>query len=235
MTKPILSSKVTEELTNRILRGDLRPGTLLPSERDMQVEFQVSRPVIREAIKTLAAKGLVSITGQGTLVMADYTAPVLESLTLLLRHSQVNTDDILETRLLLEPLVASLAAVQATTLQVRHLRTANQKLIELHESYSEQVDNKSAEMWFTQDAQFHSMLAQSTLNPVLPVLVQLIVGVLWRERWTTYANLPPAHRVMVTDGHAAVIDAVEKHQPETAAQTMHDHISYTKGFIAKNR
>lgn len=164
---------------------------------------------------------------------ADYTTPALESLTLLLRHAQVNTDDILATRLLIEPLVASLAAAEASPLQVRHLRAVNQKLVDLHAEYSEEVDDKSAELWFTYDAQFHSMLAESTQNPVLAVLIGLIVGVLWRERWTSYVNLPPRHRISVISGHGAVIDAVEQHKSEVAAQAMRDHINYTKGFIAE--
>jgi DNA-binding FadR family transcriptional regulator len=206
---------------------------MLPSERVMQAEFAVSRPVIREAIKTLAAKGLVSITGQGALITADYTTPALESLTLLLRHAQVNTDDILETRLLIEPLVASLAAAQAGPLQIRHLVAANQKLIALHATYSDEVDVQSAELWFTHDAQFHALLAQSTQNPVLAVLVQLIVGVLWRERWSTYVNLPPRHRTAVIEGHRQVIEAVERKMPENAAQAMRDHITYTRSFVAE--
>ena len=235
MPKAVLSSKVTDTLTVRITQGDLRPGTLLPSERDLQAEFEVSRPVIREAIKTLAAKGLVSITGQGTLVTADYTTPALESLTRLLRHAQVNTDDIVDTRLLLEPLVASLAAVQAGALQKRHLRATNQQLIALDAACGEVVDDKVAEVWFSHDAQFHALLAQSTQNPVLAILIELIVGVLWRERWTTYPNLPPSHRASVISAHSAVIDAIESHRPEAAAQAMRDHINDTKNFIAKKK
>src|SRR5712692_8651261 len=65
-----LFAHVVEELGVRIMRGDLQPALPFPKEADLGQEFDVSRSVIREAVKSLAAKGLVeSRTGTGIRVL----------------------------------------------------------------------------------------------------------------------------------------------------------------------
>ena len=65
--RPRLSDQVTAELERRILAGELEPGGLLPAEPELGAELEVSRSVIRDAIRTLAARGLVEVRqGSGT-------------------------------------------------------------------------------------------------------------------------------------------------------------------------
>ena len=67
--RPRLSDQVTAELERRILAGELEPGGLLPAEPELGAELEVSRSVIRDAIRTLAARGLVEVRqGSGTRV-----------------------------------------------------------------------------------------------------------------------------------------------------------------------
>ena len=54
-----IHNQILHEVGERILRGVFMPGDILPSENALSDEFKVSRPVMREAIKVLAAKGLV--------------------------------------------------------------------------------------------------------------------------------------------------------------------------------
>lgn len=64
-----LSTSISDELVRRVVRGDYPPGSLLPSEPHLVAEFDVSRPVAREAVKSLEGVGLVTIRqGEGTVV-----------------------------------------------------------------------------------------------------------------------------------------------------------------------
>src|SRR5689334_8806196 len=66
---PTLSDRVTESVLTMITSNALRPGDRLPSERDLGVRFGVSRTVVREAVRSLAAKGVLDVrSGSGAVV-----------------------------------------------------------------------------------------------------------------------------------------------------------------------
>src|ERR1700678_3310308 len=81
-----LSDKVLEQLTEAITSRRLPPGELLPSERDLAEKFKVSRTVVREAVRSLAARGLVRVTaGRGVEVIEGNIEHVAASMRLLVR------------------------------------------------------------------------------------------------------------------------------------------------------
>ncbi|MBC7311348.1 MAG: GntR family transcriptional regulator, partial [Rhizobium sp.] len=109
------ASEVVQQIEMLILDGVLRDGDRLPGERDLAQDLDVSRPILREALKELEARGLlVSHHGGGTYV-ADiigqvFSKPITE---LISRHARA-TRDYLEYRRELEGLTAELAARRAT-------------------------------------------------------------------------------------------------------------------------
>ena len=77
-----LSDRVVAELTQAILSGRLEPGQALPSERDLCKQFEVSRTVIREAIRSLSAKGLAhASSGRRVLITRPDIDAVSEAIT----------------------------------------------------------------------------------------------------------------------------------------------------------
>jgi GntR family transcriptional repressor for pyruvate dehydrogenase complex len=123
-----LVDSVTEQLTARILRGDMQPGDALPSEHELADALGVSRPAVREALNRLAAARLVSIRHSGGKVVLDYrTSAGLELLPALLISPQGAVDEdvvrsVLEMRSALAPDVARLAALRAGPPVVAALR-----------------------------------------------------------------------------------------------------------------
>ena len=118
MYEPVRTSRLFEQVAHqieqRILEGDLIWGDQLPSERDLSRQFQVSRTVIREAIKALAQKGLIEIhSGRGTFITNDTSLAVRNSLHLMIQlGGQERTLDLMQVREILEPEIAALAASQ---------------------------------------------------------------------------------------------------------------------------
>ena len=90
MYTPIQSSKVYERIAEQIeqliLNGELRSGDRLPTERELAEQFQASRTAVREAMKTLAQKGLVNMRpGRGTIVIDGTSKAMRHSLGLMIR------------------------------------------------------------------------------------------------------------------------------------------------------
>src|SRR5205814_1558428 len=114
--EPRLSDKVAHLLLETIHAHGLQPGERLPSERELGEQFGVSRTVIREAVRALAAKGVIDVrTGSGLRVAAVDRSTVSESMSLFLRGSKtLDYPKVHEVRAMLEVEVAGLAAVRAS-------------------------------------------------------------------------------------------------------------------------
>lgn len=109
--RPRLSDGVASDLERRILGGELEPGELLSTEVQLGAELGVSRTVIRDAIRTLAARGLVEVRqGAGTRVSSPDVAAFEQAMTTALLRSDVTMGDVVDARAALEVALVELAA-----------------------------------------------------------------------------------------------------------------------------
>ncbi|HEX2910866.1 MAG TPA: FadR/GntR family transcriptional regulator [Chloroflexia bacterium] len=229
----VLSVKVAQALVRRITSKEFSPGSVLPSERELQEEYQVSRTVVREALKMLSARGFISTSaGQGAVVGSDLTGVAMDSLLLAFHQADVRAEDILATRALLEPQVAALAAQNATVPQIRRLKSLIQKLEDIDFEGDENAKIKGSQLWSEYDTQFHELLAEASQNPVLAILTKVIVGILWRQEAQTEQEGPLIltleNRTIALEQHRALAVAVEERDPEKARLTMTGHLEHTK-------
>src|SRR5215207_8016079 len=114
-----LFATVVEELGIRIVRGDLKPNEAFPNEADLGREFGASRSVIREAVKSLAAKGLLeSRTRTGIRVLPPGQWNLLDLDVLGWRYGAMEPHEffreLFEIRLMIEPEASALAAERAS-------------------------------------------------------------------------------------------------------------------------
>ncbi|GHO85135.1 FadR/GntR family transcriptional regulator [Dictyobacter formicarum] len=118
--------QVAEQIEQRILRGELHSGDRLPTERELCEMFQVSRTAVREAMKTLAQKGLVEMRpGRGTIVINATSRAMRQSLDLMMRVDQTtSSDNLVEVREIFEPEIAARAASRATREEIGALTAA---------------------------------------------------------------------------------------------------------------
>src|SRR5262245_65521989 len=104
-------SQVVDRFERAILSGELAPGDLMPSEREISAAMGVSRSVVREALGRLASLGLVrSVHGSGTRVEAPSGRQVTVGYQRLLQRADVRLEDLAGVRLPLEVAIAALAA-----------------------------------------------------------------------------------------------------------------------------
>ena len=68
ITRETVSSQIRAQLQRRVMVGDLAPGTLMPSERDLSEQFQVARTSVREALQGLVSLGIIERRGNRSYV-----------------------------------------------------------------------------------------------------------------------------------------------------------------------
>ena len=124
-----LFAHVVEDLGTRIIKGDLTPDEPFPIEADLGREFGASRSVIREAVKSLAARGLIeSKTRTGIRVMPPTHWNLLDPEVLSWRYSTMPPaqfyDELFEVRLMIEPPAAALAAQRANASDIGEITAA---------------------------------------------------------------------------------------------------------------
>lgn len=236
-----LPVKVAQQLMQRIIRRELPPGSVLPSERELQDLYSVSRPVAREAIKLLAARGIVMIhPRQGATVSLDLTTPAIEAMQLAFHHANVVTEDLLDVRTAIEPYIAALAAQHCTAPQVRELSRMRDELEAALAASTMDDAAPLVDYWNEGDLRFHLQLADMSQNPVFRVLTEIIFGVLWKQRGGTDAPLTPELVIRAAQEHRQIIDAVVARDRERASHAMithlqstHEHVTMLQSLLQK--
>lgn len=207
--------QIVEQIERRILSGELRSGDRLPSERELGEQFHVSRTAVREAMKTLAQKGLVDMRpGRGTIVIDGTSRAVKHSLGLMLSVGQEEgSQKLVEVREILEPEIAALAAARATEEEIDAMREA----VEIMES-----NLTNANAYIIADNDFHRALARGTQNVLILRLVDSIVDLLSEQRKQIFAVDGGPERGQFH--HKRLLDAVIRRDPEVARQAMRAHL-----------
>ena len=214
-----LVDQVVTHLRARILAGDHAVGVSLPSEGDLAESFGVSRTVIREAMRSLRAQGLVVMSQGSRPRVAEVDArPTVESLALLLARSRTTLLGLTEVRRPLETEIARLAATRATAAQIAALCDANAELERA----------TTLEQRVAADVRFHDRLAVATGNPVFGVLLGTLGGLLVESRRRTIraAGVAPA-----LIGHREILAAVGRHDPAAAEAAMRRHLDWAERDI----
>jgi GntR family transcriptional repressor for pyruvate dehydrogenase complex len=221
-----LPEKIAQDMMRRILGGEFAETGMLPSERALQDGYNVSRTVVREAVKLLAARGLVTTgNGQGAVVNTNLTASAIDALLLAFHRAHVRLEDLLNVRLVLEPPIAALAAQHATPLQIRHLHELTREMAALaHVGHPVRAATYSSDV----NARFHTLVAQASQNPALAILIEMLVGMLWRHQNTVDVRQPPERYIATAEQHARIVEAIERRDTAQAQAAMAEHLAITR-------
>jgi DNA-binding FadR family transcriptional regulator len=217
--KERLHGSIARNLGVAIISGRIKPGETLDNEIDSSEQLSVSRTAYREAVRILAAKGLVESRPKlGTKVCEKSAWHLLDPDVLAwLFESQPSQDFIaglFELRLIIEPEAAALAAQRRTPDDLAEMREA---LRAMEQHGLDKAEGQSA------DREFHNAILAATRNPVLFALSSSIGA---SVRWTTIFK--QRERRLPRDplpDHRRVFDAVAAGSPEAARTAMQDLVS----------
>ena len=208
--------QVVQAIEQQILDGRLPLGMRLPAEGEFAEKFGVSRPVLREAVRTLVTKGLLDTRqGVGTTVKAITHQEIATPLTLFLRTcgQEVNLEHLHQVRSILEVENAALAARLRTEADI-------QDLVRLREEMAAAAGD--AEVFAARDSEFHRRLSQTTHNPLLILLLDCIQNMMAEVRVLVSQQPHLFDRVMPT--HIRILECVQRQDPEGARAAMREHL-----------
>jgi DNA-binding FadR family transcriptional regulator len=214
-----LGAAVVDVLLDRIVSGELAPGTLLPNEPRLSEGFSVSRTVIREAVKTLEQKGLVRVKqGQGTTIAMPGEWNLLDPMVLeaSIRHDKDLRilDDVVEVRQVLESQMARQAAVQATSADQAEMRRLLDQLA---------VEVVMPERHVLTDLEFHDAIMRASGNRLGRAVVRTIHSeARASDRYNGYPQRGDCEASNA--GHARIYERIVAGDPDGAAEAMSDHI-----------
>jgi GntR family transcriptional regulator, transcriptional repressor for pyruvate dehydrogenase complex len=227
-----LPAQVAQSLLQRIINQEIQPGAVIPTERELQEQYSVSRTVVREAVKSLEARGLiVNNGGQGATVNANLTDSSTQALLLAFHRAHVTTGDLLKTRLLLEPQIAADAAAHATEVQIRRLHALERAMEALLDSPGTSDGFKVRDAWASADSRFHIALAEASQNPLLAILIEILVGIAWQQRSATEDPINEEQIRTATAQHKAITQTIAARSPEQAHRLMLEHLESTRSHV----
>ncbi len=212
-----LHGEVVHTIGVQIVNGALQPGDPLPPEDELIADLSVSRTVVREAVRVLAAKGLVEAKPKtGTRVRPRSEWNILDPDVLSWRtestHDQKLYAETTEVRLAIEPLAARLAATRATDEQVAAIAAA-------FAGMEAGVDDQA--MYLEADLQFHGRILSSSNNELLEHLGRVLRAVLRATFELT--TTPSRSRRRALPLHRAILEGIaagDEDAAEIAARTL---------------
>jgi DNA-binding FadR family transcriptional regulator len=216
---------VEMRLRERIFEGVLEEGARLPKETVLAEEFGVSRATIREALRLLAAHGLIRTAkgaGGGSFVTVPSAGQLSESLRsgidLLTTADDLTLEELLEVRELLEVPAARLAA----------RRRSDEDLALLWEAIPERPLHLPTQEQFVYNRDFHSCVIASCGNTLLSIAAAPVFAVL--QTHLSRSKLGRAWHGSINDHHRGIAAAIEGGDEQAAAEQMHDHLAWLRPY-----
>lgn len=215
----LLAEQVQEQIYQYILDTPIAIGAKLPNEFELGEQFGVGRSTIREAVKLLISRGILEVRrGSGTYVVS--TTPVdLDPLGLgAVEDKMALALDLVNVRLILEPGIAEMAALNATEADM-------EKLDALCGLIEDKIQN--GENYIEEDIAFHTCVAQCSKNMVVEQLIPIIDTAVLMFVNVTHKKL--THETIMT--HRAVVDAIKERDPIGAKSAMMMHMTFNRNMI----
>jgi DNA-binding FadR family transcriptional regulator len=219
------TQRAADDLLELVLDGTFPPGSKLPSEAELAERFGVSRLTMREAIRSLAATRVISVShGKSSVITsADQWSPL--DPRLLLARGGVSGDPLLlpkrliEARRMVEISAAELAAERRTDEQIAQMAGFVERMQAAH-------DEGDVARFVEADLAFHATIFEAVDNVFVDALFEPLEQVVRRLRAETSAV--PDIRVHAIAWHAAILDKLVEGDPAGARESMRDHLFQTE-------
>ena len=207
-----------------LTRHNFPANTRLPAERDLSDQLGVSRADLRKALATLEAEGqLWRHVGKGTFTGSR----AIEVLSLAEIDRETNPAEVMRTRLLIEPIIAREAALNATS---RHVEALHRCVQRTHKA-------GTWRQYEAADNELHRCIAEATDNRLLLALFDALNAVRRAVVWgmlRSNADRPPQNHHSFAE-HDRIIAAIEQRDLDGASRGMYDHLRQVERHLMESR
>ena len=221
---------IIHQIQEAILQGRLKAGDKLPAERKLKELFNTSRGTLREALRVLEQKGLITIktgTSGGAIVKNVTTRNVSESLDLLIRSQKISLNDLAQFRRDIEGIVTGLAA--------RHIDKEGIDALEgIIEEMKTYVDGgvSNWDKFISADNNFHMMLARIAGNP----LYESVLGTVHENITRYYNSFLERDASLISQNYqdmCDILEAVKSRDVSKAKSLARSHVKRFNKFMEK--
>lgn len=214
-----LGVAVVAELVAAIVTGELQPGDVLPPEGMLSEQFGVSRTVIRESVKRVEEKGLLTVAqGRGTSVNPASSWNVLDPVVL---SALVDHDSSLG---VLDDLAVVRASLEASMASAAASRKTDESAAELQRAYDETLRHSDElDAYNEADAAFHYVIMEQSGNRLAANITRILFARARESNRFKGLDDQPAPRDTLEE-HKAILEAIAAGDPEAASNAMHSHI-----------
>lgn len=209
-----LSQQVLDQIVKLLMSGQLNPGDKLPAEMTLMEQFDVSRPVLREALSSLETLEIITRRPRGGTFVNDKIGS--SPFKVMLALSINNVPAIIEARMSLELGLVTMAAEKITDEQL-------EKIKETIDWIKENANSDYGRI----DKEFHRLIAQTANNPVVEGMIDsLLITHEKTDSLITYRE--PG---ITIEHHQAIYEALKKRDPYESFKQMYKHLSYVRKKI----
>ncbi len=214
-----LSDKTQHDIINIIKEHNLKSGDKLPTEYELTEILQVGRSTVREAVKALASRNVLSIRqGAGTFISSAMGITEDPLGLSLLQDSTSLALDMINFRIIFEPQMAMLAAINATSKDYNRIdETCSlvEKLIKSGKEYSKE------------DSDFHEAIALASGNKIIMRIIKVIHLSVQKNIFVTEDSLSDATLIY----HRQITEAIKNNDPTGAQCGMIMHLNALRNYI----
>ena len=205
-------NSIVQKLLEPIEQGRWAAGQMLPGQRELAEQLEISRPSLREAITVLETLGVVrSLPGKGVMVL-DRKAQPLDELPV---STAATAEDVLQLRYALEPFIVGLVAQTVDDNALSQLRLL---VLDMREA----VEDGNPQAMTGAYSAFHRKLVAITSNPIFLSVSQQIASALEQSEGPTLRD--PEHAEQILEEHETILHAIRRHDSELASRAMRQHI-----------
>jgi GntR family transcriptional regulator, transcriptional repressor for pyruvate dehydrogenase complex len=215
--------EIAEQIQQLILKGVLKPGDRLPSERELAVKLGVGRSSLRDAIRTLEVMGILEPRqGHGTVVREPSAEALVVPLTNVLMRKREMIAELLDVRRMIEPALAARAAKNATPEEVAQLEEILKR---------QEVKVRRGEPAIEEDDEFHYAIARAARNGVVLKVLDVLMDLLRESRARSLQV--PGRKNKSYAGHRRVLSAIRRRDGAAAESAVRKHLQEIEQIVMR--
>jgi GntR family transcriptional repressor for pyruvate dehydrogenase complex len=221
-----VANQIVLQVREALFKGRFQPGDLLGSEKDLALQFDVSRITVRDALRTLETMGIIEIrvgAGGGARIAQGNLDHYSDALSIQLRLSGITEQEVLELQINIERAAVELAAIKRSQTDLTKLSNL------LNEAKGLLADPAA----FTQAGQkFHLAIVEASGNRALIAQFKAFRYVIWPKNGKRAKSEIAAH---VLEVHKNIYKAISEQNSDLARELMGTHLMSIRAmFFSKN-
>lgn len=215
-----LVEQTTEKIIDYITENKMQPGQQLPTEAEFTAKLNVSRGTLRDAFKVLIARNILEARqGSGTFIAENMGIPDDPLGLTFIYDDDALALDMLDVRLMLEPAIAGMAAINATPAQ-------KQQLHELTKTLARHIAENNS--YADDDGCFHQLIAEASGNRVIGNLTHILFSSIYKNIELTLNVQKESNTLFY---HKKILKAINEGDAAAASMYMNMHLCLLKDFM----